>query len=587
LAKYSREVVADVLAATDIVEIIGGALELKPSGAGRFKACCPFHAEKTPSFSVSRDRQMYYCFGCQKSGDAISFLVEHDGLSFVEALRKLADRAGIQLPALSEADNREDYERAQLLELSKFANRFFVQSLEDALKGGPARKYLKTRDLRPETVKRFSLGYAPDGWSNLVDAARKAGFKERMLLASGLAKRGQREGLYDFCRNRITFPIRDVSGNMVAFGARDLSGESPAKYINSPETAVYKKGRILYGLHEARDGLRQARTAILVEGYFDLLRCFDAGIENVVASCGTALTSDQAKLIQRYVPEVVIVFDGDAAGVKAALRGIGVLVGVGLGVRALILPDGKDPDDYIRDAEAGAFGTLVANAPDFITFYIRANAGRLNTIEGRTEVANDIFEVLAEMPGAIRRDEYLKQAAEGLRTDRWLLREEFRKFQHEAARRAPRSATTPAAVIPMVRPEDRDWIAILLHNGALLERTRKALQEVRLSESPLAEVLEALFDAEGLDVSRRLTSEPAKTLYAAAVNCVREELPADPETIVQQRIVDLKRSALLAEEARIVQAIRATDESKDPDRVRSLMARKGDIRRQIEAVGAA
>ena len=414
MAKYSREVVTQVLSATDIVEIVGSFLELRPSGNGRFVGLCPFHHEKTPSFHVSRDRQNFYCFGCEKGGDAIGFIREMEGLSFVESLRKLADRAGIQLPAMTEREGQDEYLRSRLIELGAFAARYYTETLRDALKGGKARQYLKTRTLADATIKKFGLGYAPDGYSSLLDAAKAEKFRERELDASGLVKRGDRGNYYDTFRNRLMVPIRDVSGNIVAFGGRDLSGDSPAKYINSPETALYKKSRILYGLHEARDSLRKEKQAILVEGYFDLMRCFDAGICNIVATCGTALTTEQAALIRRYVPEVVVVYDGDAAGVRAALRGVAILTAAGLTVRAIVLPDGKDPDDYIRDAGAEAFRGLVDSSSDFVTFYIRMNVERLGSIEGRTDVAKEIFTIVQGVGDLMRVDEYLKRAAHEL-----------------------------------------------------------------------------------------------------------------------------------------------------------------------------
>jgi len=585
VAKYSREIVADVLAATDIVEVLGASVELKPSGSGRFKALCPFHNEKTPSFSVSRDRQMFYCFGCQKSGDAITFLCEYEGLSFIEALRKLADRAGIRLPALTERDNKEDYQRARLLEFGKFAAGFFTDTLNDPLKGGRGRQYLKTRQLKSDTVKQFGLGYAPDGWSNLVDAARAAGFKDALLEVSGLAKRGDRGTVYDFFRNRLMFPIRDVAGNRVAFGGRDL-GDSPAKYVNSPESPVYKKGRVLYGLFEARDAMRREKHVILVEGYFDLLRCFDEGLENVLATCGTALTPNQAKLIRRYVPEVVVVFDGDAAGVRAALRGIAVLSGAGLAVRALLLPDGQDPDDFIRQHGPDAFRSLVSEALDFVTFYVRGNAQRLDTIEGRTEVAQEIFTTLANITDALRRDEYLKRAAKELDVDPWICREEFSKFlRRQTSHRTQQSNSEEP--VPRVSPQDRNFIATLLHNGTLLEKTQTALADVALEPGTLVEVLKALFDGVGPDAARRLETNAAQGLYAAAVNCDRKDLPENPENLVKEHIMRLKKSALLAEDARILEAIREAEQGKDQARIVELMARKGDLRRQIEAVSTA
>ena len=305
---YNREIVQQVLAANDIVQVLGAALELKSAGSDRLKGLCPFHREKTPSFVVSRTRQNFHCYGCGKGGDVIDFVMEHEGLTFVEALRRLADRAGIRLPAMTERDNQAEAMRTRLLEFGKFARGFFQQTLTHPTLGRTGREYLVGRRLRDETVARFGLGYVPEAWTHLLDAAKQKGYSDKVLEASGMFKQGQRGGYYDFFRNRLMIPVRDVSGNVVAFGGRDL-GDSPAKYINSPETTIYKKSRVLYGLHEARDALREKKRALLVEGYFDLLRCFDSGIENVVASCGTALTPEQASLVRRYVPEVVIVYD--------------------------------------------------------------------------------------------------------------------------------------------------------------------------------------------------------------------------------------------------------------------------------------
>ena len=584
MTKYPREAVADVLAATDIVEILGASLELKPSGAGRFVALCPFHAEKTPSFSVSRDRQMFYCFGCQKSGDALTFLREYEGLSFMEALQRLADRAGIQLPALTERDNREDYQRAQLVEFGKFTARFFAETLHNPLKGGKGRQYLKTRALKAETTKRFGLGYAADGWSNLVDAARAAAFKDGIVELSGLARRGDRGGLYDFFRDRLMFPIRNAGGNPVAFGGRDL-GDGPAKYINSPESPVYKKGRVLYGLCEARDAMRREKRVLLVEGYFDLLRCFDEGIEHVVATCGTALTAEQAALIRRYVPEVVVVFDGDAAGVRAAMRGIGILTGAGLTVRALILPDGLDPDDYVKERGGEAFRQLVDEALDFVTFYVRANADRLHSIEGRTDVAKELFITLAGMQDTLRRDEYLKRTARELDLDEWRCAEEFRKFFREHDARPPAKEVTPESA-PPVCPQERNFVVLLLHNGALLEKTKGALADVALEPGPLSEVLKALFQGDGADLARRIDTPAAEALYAAAASADIEQVPGNPEILVRENIARLKKKALRAEEARLLAAIREAERANDPDRLKTLLSKKADLNRRIETVAA-
>lgn len=584
MGKYSQEIKARVLAVTDIVELIGSSLELKPSGAGRFKALCPFHNEKTPSFSVSRDRQRFYCFGCQKGGDAINWVMEHDTLPFPDALRKLADRAGIELPAPSERDGKDDYVRRQLIELGSFASGFYSDMLKDPMKGGKARNYLKTRELKDETIKQFGLGFAPEGWSHLVDAARAKGFRDAVLDASGLAKRGERGSFYDTFRDRLMVPIRDVSGNVVAFGGRDLGGESQAKYINSPETAIYKKGRVLYGLFEARETLRHEKRAILVEGYFDLMRCVDAGVRNVIATCGTALTSEQANLIRRYVPEVVVVFDGDAAGIKAALRGVAILTAAGLTVRALTLPDGKDPDDFIRADGVDAFRGLIDAAQDFVTYYVRMNGSRLGTIEGRTDVAKEVFTIVQSLADAMRTDEYLKRLARELQLDEWSVR---REYQAQLQRRDANGSIerTPQKPQAMFAVDDTDFIAALMAGDELRRRVQSNLAGVTLKPGPFAEVLIAVLNADdGISVEK-LENDGASQLYAAASN-----RHVDPETglqIVEKRLTSLRREALLDEDANVLEQMRDAKRRGDVASEAELAMRRVGIRKEIDRLGAA
>ena len=582
MQKYSRDIVAQVLSATDIVQLIGAYVELKAAGTARFKARCPFHAEKTPSFIVSRDRQHYHCFGCGKGGDAINFLCEFEGLTFSEALRKLADRASIRLPAMTERDGKEDYLRAQLIEFGKFASTFFKNTLDDVLKGSVARQYLKTRQLEPETIKRFGLGYAPDGWSSLLEAAHAVGHKDPVIEASGLARRGERGGFYDFFRNRLMIPIRDVSNNVVAFGGRDL-GDGTPKYINSPENALYKKSRVLYGLCEGRDAMRREKRAILVEGYFDLMRCFDAGIENVVATCGTALTPEQAGLIHRYVPEVVIVYDADAAGIRAALRGVGLLVNVGLTVRAMALPDGKDPDDFIRAHGAEAFRDLVDGALDFVTFYVRMSQERLDTIEGRTAVAREVFSILVDLKEEIRREEYLKLAARALGLNEWFGRGEYEKFRHNAAS-GPKFSETSQSPSSAVIHDDVLFIAALLGNPGLLEQAREELSGVMHAVSPFTEVVLALFESSGPEITQRLTTEEARSLYSAGA-VEHLDNAANAKNIVDTRTATLKRTFLKAREQQIQREVSEAEQVNDFTRVRELLQLKAGINRQIENVG--
>jgi len=591
VAKFSREVVAEVLAAVDIVQVVRPVVELKPAGAGRLKGLCPFHNEKTPSFHVSPDRQAFHCFGCNKGGDAIAFLMEHDGLTFLEALEKLADQGGVRLPAVSESDNRDDWMRKQLLELGKMAVTHFRQMLLDPLKGSLGRQYIDSRKLSEPTVLRFGLGYAPESWNLFCDAAAAKGFKREVLEQSGLARSGERGGFYDFFRNRVVFPIKDVTGNVVAFGGRDL-GDNPAKYINSPESIVYRKSRTLYGLHEAREAMRKTKQAILVEGYFDLLRLVDAGIHQVVASCGTALTTDQAALIRRYARDVVIVYDGDAAGIQAALKATGTLSAAGLQVRALCLPDNQDPDDFVLQEGAEAFLKLVEEAPDFVRYYIGNSRARLDSIEGRTDVARELFEILAGLDDDLRIDEYLKRTAKELGLSEQACRSEFSRFRSGRDRGHTPPATAAKAEGPAIHRDDVLFLALVFQDEALQAQARAAGEAGQLAgPQAVCRILRAFL--EGADIAGAFTGDDeAQRLHAAAANVVLEEELKDPDQaetlrlLAERRLRRLAKDTLQAEASRIQDAIRAAGNS-DPLRIVELIAEKSRLVKKMEELGAA
>lgn len=589
-SRYARETVAQVLTAVDIADYIGQAVELKPAGAGRMKGLCPFHQEKTPSFHVSRDRQMYHCFGCGKGGDLISFLCEHEGLSFVEALRKLADRAGIRLPVMSGGDARREMLRTRLQELNRFAARYFEDQLKSGADGGTGEAYLNGRALKVETQRRFHLGYVGAAWDGLLEAAKKAGYKNDELAASGLFRQGQRGNWFDLFRNRLMFPIRDVSGNVVAFGGRALD-DSPAKYINSPETPVYKKSRVFFGLDQARDAIRRESFAILVEGYFDALRCFDAGIENVVAPCGTALTPEQARLLHRYCTRAVIVFDGDAAGVSAALKATSVLMGAGIAVSALCLPDNQDPDDFIRAQGAEAFRDAIGRAPDFLSFYVGMNRERTASIEGRTELAHEMFPILRDVDDELRRDEYLKRLAKELGLNEWACRNEFQKALRGAARHPrpePRGTADDSGRPEKLARDDCGFVAALLHDGRLRERAREAL-EARLEPSnAMHEVLRAIFDSRTPhDLNSAAFDSPAaQRLLSAAVNSDPPGAEAAQE-IVEKQIARFEREALTTRARMIQRQLLEAEHGKDNEAVMRLLTEKVQVERRLREVGAA
>ena len=356
----------------NIVSVIGDYVQLKKAGH-QYKGLCPFHNERTPSFTVHEDRQFFYCFGCQSGGDVFSFVREMNGYSFSEAARHLADRVGIQIPERSRrngpGDRPESKKRVSrntrdaLYQTTKDAQRFFTEAMQ-AMQGQRCRAYLRDRTISRESIERFGLGFAPEGWDGLEQFYRKRGGDTDIAVRAGLlGKKRSGDGCYDRFRNRLMFPVRNLAGEIIAYSGRTLSDDpAEAKYINSPETEVYTKGETLYGLYEARKALRNKAAAIVVEGNVDLVRLSQEGLEEVVAPMGTALTEAQCRLLKRFVPRVVLLYDGDRAGRAATFKAIPTALGEGLQVAAAFLPDGEDPDSYCKTHGADALRALIDQA---------------------------------------------------------------------------------------------------------------------------------------------------------------------------------------------------------------------------------
>ena len=406
MPRIPETVIDQVRLSTDIVDIVGDLVALTRRGKN-FVGLCPFHDDSTPSLNVSQEKQIYKCFSCGAGGNSFTFLRDIENISFIEAVRQLADRAGIALPDAKPADPDQQEVFDQLYRANELAVKYFHHLLTQDEKAADAMAYLKNRGINRDVIDAFSLGYAPDQWDGFLQVATRRGFSPQILERAGLVLQGQTGGgFYDRFRNRIAFPIHAATGRPVAFGARALDPNEQAKYINSPETPVYNKSAILYGLWRNRDAIRNAGTALVVEGYMDLIALAQHGIENAVASSGTALTTDHARLLRRYAPKTILVFDGDTAGATAAMRGIGSLFEVGLEVRVVTLPEDHDPDSYVRAHGPDGFLILTENAAPAIDFLMEQFAKRddLSTIDGKTRTAH----ALAELVGRIK-DNALKQ----------------------------------------------------------------------------------------------------------------------------------------------------------------------------------
>ncbi len=400
----------------DIVEVVGDFVQLKKSGSS-YKALSPFTTEKTPSFFVVPSKGIFKCFSSGKGGDAITFIQEVDGLSYVEALKYLAEKYGIELVEEQQSDEQLENQnkRESLYIILNFACQHFQERLLQHEEGkSVGLTYFKERQISEASIEKFQLGYTLNIWDDLYNTAVKKGYQEELLEEAGLIIRKE-DRIYDRFRGRVTFPVMNVTGKVVAFGARILtSDKKQPKYINSPETELYHKGKVLFGLYQAKQAIRMQENCYLVEGYTDVIALHQAGIENVVSSSGTALTEDQVKLIKRYAPNVTVIFDGDAAGLKAAFRGIDILLENGLNVKAVALPDGSDPDSYSKELGTSAFKNyLDQKATDFIRF---KTSVLLDDVQGdpirKSEVIRDIVNSISKIDDAIKRSLYIKECSD-------------------------------------------------------------------------------------------------------------------------------------------------------------------------------
>ncbi|MCC7522894.1 DNA primase [Candidatus Uhrbacteria bacterium] len=420
----------------DVVDIVSEYIPLKPAGTGAFKAPCPFHQERTPSFYVNRPRQSWHCFGCDQGGDLISFVMRMEGMEFVEAIELLAQKAGIVLPKY---DGEKASQRKRVHEVNDLAVKFFRASLQNLPEAEVARAYLAKRGLDDLTIDLFQIGYAPDSWSVLSEALAKKGVTESELLAAGLcAKRENGSGVYDRFRGRVMFPITDVHGNIAGFTGRILTDNKEiAKYVNTPETAVYKKSSVLYGLEKAKGEIRRLDLAVIVEGNMDVVGSHQFGVTNVVASSGTALTSEQLSLIKRFTKNLAIAFDQDAAGNAATLRGLDLARQQDFTIKIITLPPeaGKDPDDAVRK-NPELWKQAIKDAVGVMEWIYR------NSFKGRTAsnpedkklIAKDILTEIARIADPIERDHWLKKLAKDLDVSEEALKEALKKKDGNAPR---------------------------------------------------------------------------------------------------------------------------------------------------------
>ena len=496
-----QETVNRILDAAQIVDVVGDFVTLKKNG-GNYTACCPFHNEKTPSFSVSPSKGIYKCFGCGKAGTAVGFVMEHESMTYTEALKYLAKKYNIEV--VEKEETAEEIARRQRSEslflVSEYAGKFFQESLKTPEGQTIAYQYFRSRGLEDKTIEKYGLGWAPVDRKSLSAAARAAGYKEEFLIETGLSIKYDDGRLVDRFYDRVMFPIHSVSGRIIAFGGRtlkkekvDKNGRTIAKYVNSPETEIYVKSRSLYGIYFAKNEISRQDKCILVEGYLDVLSMHQLGITNVVASSGTSLTVEQIRMIRKFTNNVTIIYDGDGAGIKAALRGIGLVLKEGLNVKVILLPDGMDPDDFARrNTLEQATEYIAQHEQDFIGFKTDLLLGEAGGDPlKKAALINDVADTIALIPDAVIRAVYVKTCADKFEIDEQILidrvnksRDEMliadrRQAERDAARAAHKHTThtgRPAAPQQQTRPVDmgvppmpEDYVPMYDEYGPVLE----------------------------------------------------------------------------------------------------------------------
>ena len=473
----------DIKSRIDIIDFISGYVQLKKSGQN-WKGLCPFHQEKTPSFTVSQSKQIFHCFGCGEGGDVITFLLKHDRLSFHEAVTMLAKKAGISLDA-----GRFDQKSIQKDELIRKALKEAADFFADKLRGAKdAVEYFKGRGVSPESTRLFQLGYAPSGWSSLLSHLRKAGFSDEIIKDAGLAVSGSK-GLYDMFRERIIFPIRSINGNVIAFGGRAMDNAMP-KYINSPETPVFKKSETLYGLHTGKDAIRDKGFVIIVEGYMDVIICCQYGFQNVVAPLGTSLTSGHLQKLRKLTNEAFIVFDGDAAGINAAKRSIPLLCQNNFKARLLLLPEGEDPDSYLRKNNSEAFSSLLGKAQSIIDFLFSVSRS------GRVETVREALTLISQNLDPLAADEMLIELSGKTRINEMTIREEFRKIKNKVIVNAGKA---PGPGLSKGSREEYLLLSAVMHFPEKLDYVMSRLDMKDIRDSVVASLFEKISAAADRD----------------------------------------------------------------------------------------
>jgi DNA primase len=579
--RISDEIIEQVRTSNDIVDVISSYVKLKRRGKN-YIGLCPFHQEKTPSFTVSAEKQMYHCFGCHKGGNVFTFVMEHEKVAFIEAVRSLAAKVGIVIPEgpVTEAQTEQE----SLYNACRYAGLQFHTNLTKSDEGRSALEYFHGRGFTDETIRTFGLGYSMNSWDNLISRAQLEGITTETLLKAGLVRKREDGSVYDYFRGRAMFPIMSVAGRVIGFGARKMREDDAVagKYLNSPETQIYNKSRVLFGLFHSKEAIRGEEQALMVEGYADLISLYQAGIQNVVASSGTALTEDQLQLVGRYSKRLILLYDADSAGSDATTRGVDLALEQDFDVRVVRLPQGEDPDTYVRKVGGKEFREFISKSVSFIDFKAERyyQSGAFSTPEGKTEAVRSIVQSIAKMKDELKRNFYIKEVSQKYdvyetilykELEKWIERDRKTTTRENIIERSAASTGRPTALQPAleereVPPEERDLLKLLMEGEPeLVDYIMANLALTDLSDTRVREAARLISEhrndehAHGMQGFVHLVEDEAIKELITDISLSKYELSkgwqtpekevaeGDPGIIARDALVRIKRRAIQRE----------------------------------------
>ena len=578
-----NEIVDKILDSVDIVDVISTKINVKRTGRN-YKANCPFHNEKTPSFVVSPDKQIFHCFGCGVGGNVISFLMKYENISFMETLELLAEKTGIQLPK-SKTSPKENKILDVYFAINKAAKELY-QAFINTPQAMVTRRYLTDRDVNEESIKHFQLGYSQNSWDELLNFFTCKKIQSHVLEKLGLIiSRKENSGFYDRFRNRLVFPIFDIRNRVIGFGARALNDENP-KYINSPDTPVYQKGRHFYGLNFTKDHIKKMNYAIVVEGYMDLIIPYQFGIKNLVATCGTALTPQQIKLLKRYTNTVVVLFDSDTAGEEASLRGMDLLISMEMNVRVATLPKGYDPDTFVREKGAVAFDSQIKASKDLFDYKLDLLNNRYDKskVKGKAAIATLMLPTIARIPNEILKSSYLKKLSDILAIDIEALKKEILKVKRDYSHKV--EVNEPKRVNRRAKKAELYLLSIIFNDIDLLTFFNDQLGVEYISDEGLRaifEKLQTLYEqGKEIKVSKLFSHfSDERTMALISASVAAYETIVDKEKTLSDCIKDIKKKKTEEDMHFLKEQVNIAHQNNDMNKSKELMQKYNELLTQI------